>query len=42
MRATDDCDAVKAGLELINAKMNDFLRQNGVKEIEAIKRAVQQ
>lgn len=36
MRATDDCSAVKAGLELIYVKINDFLRQNGVKEIEAM------
>ncbi len=36
MRATDDCSAVKAGLELIYVKINDFLRQNGVKEIEAV------
>lgn len=36
MRATDDCNAVKAGLELIYVKINEFLRQNGVKEIEAI------
>lgn len=36
MRATDDCRAVKAGLELIYVKVNEFLRQNGVKEIEAV------
>jgi len=36
MRLTDDCNAIKAGLELIYVKINDFLRQNGVKEIEAI------
>jgi molecular chaperone GrpE len=36
MRATEDCNAVKAGLELIYVKINDFLRQNGVKEIEAV------
>jgi len=36
MRTTDDCSAVKAGLELIYVKINDFLRQNGVREIEAI------
>lgn len=36
MRATDDCSAVKAGLELIYVKINDFLKQNGVKEIEAV------
>lgn len=36
MRSTDDCNAVKAGLELINVKINDFLRQSGVKEIAAV------
>lgn len=36
MRVTEDCNAVKAGLELIYTKINDFLRQNGVREIEAI------
>jgi molecular chaperone GrpE len=36
MRATDDCSAVKAGLELIYVKINEFLRQNGVREIEAV------
>ncbi|MCA1741488.1 MAG: nucleotide exchange factor GrpE, partial [Bacteroidales bacterium] len=36
MRATDDCNAVKAGLELIYVKLNEFLRQNGVKEIAAV------
>jgi molecular chaperone GrpE len=35
MHTTDDCGAVKAGLELIYSKINEFLRQNGVKEIEA-------
>ncbi len=34
--STEDCNAVKAGLELIYVKINDFLRQNGVKEIEAV------
>ena len=37
MRSTDDCNAVKAGLELIYSKINDFLKQNAVKEIEAMK-----
>ncbi len=37
MRSTDDCNAVKTGLELIYSKINDFLKQNGVKEIEAMK-----
>ncbi|MCU0458633.1 MAG: nucleotide exchange factor GrpE [Bacteroidales bacterium] len=36
MRLTDDCNAVKAGLELIYSKINDFLKQNGVREIEAM------
>ncbi len=36
MRVTDDCNAVKAGLELIYSKVNEFLKQNGVKEIEAM------
>lgn len=36
MRITDDCNAVKAGLELIYSKVNEFLKQNGVVEIEAI------
>jgi molecular chaperone GrpE len=36
MHATDDYIAVKAGLELIYSKINEFLRQNGVKEIEAV------
>ncbi len=36
MRSTDDCNAVKAGLELIYIKINDFLKQNGVREIAAL------
>ncbi len=36
MRTTDDCNAVKAGLELIYSKINDFLKQAGVREIEAV------
>lgn len=36
MHTTEDCGAVKAGLELIYSKINEFLRQNGVKEIEAV------
>jgi molecular chaperone GrpE len=36
MRATDDCGAIKTGLELIYVKVSEFLRNNGVKEIEAI------
>jgi len=37
MHTTDDYGAVKAGLELIYSKIKEFLRQNGVKEIEAFK-----
>ncbi len=36
MRITDDCNAVKEGLELIYNKVSEFLKQNGVHEIEAI------
>lgn len=36
IRSTEDCNAVKAGLELIYSKINDFLKQSGVKEIEAM------
>ncbi len=36
MSTTDDCNAVKAGLELIYSKINEFLKQNGVKVIEAM------
>lgn len=36
MRSTDDCVAVKAGLELIYTKVYDFLKQNGVTEIKAV------
>jgi len=36
MHTTDDYGAVKVGLELIYNKINEFLRQNGVKEIEAV------
>lgn len=35
MRDTEDCNAIKQGLELINVKMSAFLKQNGVSEIEA-------
>jgi molecular chaperone GrpE len=37
MRATDDCGAIKTGLELIYVKVSEFLRQNGVKEIEVLR-----
>jgi len=36
MRTSDDCNAVKAGLELIYSKIIDFLKQNGVREIEVL------
>lgn len=36
IRSTDECEAVKTGLELIYNKIYEFLRQSGVKEIEAI------
>jgi molecular chaperone GrpE len=36
MRDTENCEAIRQGLELINAKLSAFLKQNGVSEIEAI------
>ena len=36
MGDTDDCTAIKQGLELINTKLSAFLKQNGVSEIKAI------
>ena len=36
MGDTDDCTAIKQGLELINIKLSAFLKQNGVSEIKAI------
>ena len=36
MGDTDDCTAIKQGLELINIKLYAFLKQNGVTEIKAI------
>jgi molecular chaperone GrpE len=33
---TDNCTAIKQGLELINIKLSAFLKQNGVSEIVAI------
>ncbi len=36
MRDTDNCEAIRQGLELINAKLSAFLKQNGISEIEAI------
>lgn len=36
---TDDCVAVKEGISLIYGKMSDFLRQNGVKEMDVLNTA---
>jgi len=36
---TDNCIAVKEGISLIYSKLSDFLRQNGVKELEALNTA---
>jgi molecular chaperone GrpE len=36
MDTTTDCEAMKNGLELIYNKFGEFLRQNGVKEIESL------
>lgn len=36
MRNSEDCSAVKEGLELIYNKISDFLKQNGVSEIIAL------
>ncbi|MEA1887783.1 MAG: nucleotide exchange factor GrpE [Bacteroidota bacterium] len=36
METTPDCEAMKEGLKLIYGKMKDFLKQNDVKEIEAM------
>jgi molecular chaperone GrpE len=33
---TDNCVAVKEGISLIYSKLSDFLRQNGVKEMEVL------
>jgi molecular chaperone GrpE len=36
MDATTDCVALKAGIDIIYGKFSDFLKQNGVKEIESL------
>jgi molecular chaperone GrpE len=36
MGDTENCTAIRQGLELINVKLSAFLQQNGVSEIEAI------
>jgi molecular chaperone GrpE len=33
---TTDCDSLKAGIDIIYGKFCDFLKQNGVKEIESL------
>jgi molecular chaperone GrpE len=33
---TADCVALKDGIDLIYSKLNDFLKQNGIKEIESL------
>jgi molecular chaperone GrpE len=36
MDATTDCEAMKNGIDLIYFKLSEFLRQNGIKEIESL------
>lgn len=36
LQSTDNCEAVREGLELIYSKLTDFLRQNGVREMEVM------
>ncbi len=36
MESSPECDAFKAGIDLIYCKLSDFLRQEGVKEIESL------
>lgn len=36
LRDTENCTAVKEGLQLIYSKIGDFLRQNGVSEMEVL------
>ncbi len=36
MENATDCKAMKEGIDLIYSKMNEFLKHNGVKEIEAM------
>ncbi|MBN1387795.1 MAG: nucleotide exchange factor GrpE [Bacteroidales bacterium] len=36
IETTSDCKAMEEGLKLIYGKMKDFLKQNGVKEIDAL------
>ncbi len=36
MDSTTDCNGLRDGIELIYGKFSDFLKQNGVKEIESL------
>jgi len=36
MDTTTDCEALKAGIDIIYGKFSDFLKQNGIKEIESL------
>jgi molecular chaperone GrpE len=36
MDTTTDCMALKAGIDIIYGKFSDFLKQNGIKEIESL------
>ncbi|MFN8210203.1 MAG: nucleotide exchange factor GrpE [Bacteroidales bacterium] len=36
MDSTNDCAAMKSGIDLIYNKFRDFLKQNGIKEIESL------
>ena len=36
METTTDCTAIKQGIDLIYNKLSEFLKQNGVKEIESL------
>ncbi len=36
MEDAKDCDAVKEGIDLIHTKFMDFLKQNGISEVEAL------
>jgi molecular chaperone GrpE len=36
MDTASDCGALRAGIDIIYGKFNDFLKQNGVKEIESL------
>lgn len=38
MEAVENCNSIKEGVLLIYNKLSDFLKQNGVKEIEALER----